>query len=242
MLTDPHNLASHLQNVRSRIARAAVLAGRDPASVTLVAVTKTQPAEVARAAATLGVTDFGENYVREAAAKIDALRELPLNWHFIGAIQANKTRAIAAQFAWVHSIDRLAVARRLSEQRPFHAPPLNLCIQVALVAEPNKSGIDPAELPALAAGIAALPRVRLRGLMCLPPPQPQVTVQREVFARLRRLLEGLDADGLQLDTLSMGMSGDFEAAIAEGATHVRIGTALFGQRERPNGTAEGAGS
>jgi pyridoxal phosphate enzyme (YggS family) len=230
MLTGPHNLASQLQNVRSRIGRAAALAARDPASITLVAVTKAQPAEVARAAATLGVTDFGENYVREAAEKIDALRDLPLNWHFIGAIQANKTRAIAAQFAWVHSVDRLSVARRLSEQRPFHAPRLNLCIQVALVAEPNKSGVLPAELPALAAAIAALPRVQLRGLMCLPPPEPQVAAQRDLFARLRRLLEGLNAEGLRLDTLSMGMSGDFEAAIAEGATQVRIGTALFGPR------------
>jgi pyridoxal phosphate enzyme (YggS family) len=230
MLTGPHNLASHIHNVRFRIGKAAAVAGRDPASITLVAVTKSQPAEVIRAAATLGVTEFGENYVREAAEKIDFLRDLPLNWHFIGAIQANKTRAIAAQFAWVHSVDRLSVARRLSEQRPFHAPPLNLCIQVALVAEANKSGVLPAELPALAAVLAALPRVRLRGLMCLPPPEPQVTLQREVFARLRRLLEGLNADGLRLDTLSMGMSGDFEAAIAEGATHVRIGTALFGQR------------
>ncbi|MFI4891315.1 MAG: YggS family pyridoxal phosphate-dependent enzyme [Steroidobacterales bacterium] len=242
MLTDPHNLASHIKNVRSRIGHAAVLAGRDPASITLVAVTKTQPAEVARAAAALGVTDFGENYVREAAEKIDALRDLGLNWHFIGAIQANKTRAIAAQFAWAHSIDRLSVARRLAEQRPFHAPPLNLCIQVALVAEPNKSGALPAELPVLAAAIAALPRIRLRGLMCLPPPEPRVAVQREVFARLRRLLEGLNAEGLRLDTLSMGMSDDFEAAIAEGATHVRIGTALFGQRQRPKGTLEGAGT
>jgi pyridoxal phosphate enzyme (YggS family) len=230
MLTGPHNLASHIHNVRSRIGKAAAIAGRDPASITLVAVTKSQPAEVIRAAATLGVTEFGENYVREAAEKIEFLRDLPLNWHFIGAIQANKTRAIAAQFAWVHSVDRLSVARRLSEQRPFHAPLLNVCIQVALVAEANKSGVLPAELPAVAEALAALPRIRLRGLMCLPPPEPQVALQREVFARLRRLLEGLNADGLRLDTLSMGMSGDFEAAIAEGATHVRIGTALFGQR------------
>ena len=230
MLTGPHNLGSHLRDIRSRIEQAAALAGRDPAGVTLVAVSKTQPAEIVRQAATLGVTEFAENYVREAAEKIDVLRDLPLHWHFIGAIQANKTRAIAAQFAWVHSVDRLGLARRLSDQRPAHAPPLNLCIQVALVPEPNKRGAGPDDLPALAAAIAGLPRLKLRGLMCLPPPQPQVAAQRAVFARLHSLLEGLNSRGLGLDTLSMGMSGDFEAAVAEGATHVRIGTALFGPR------------
>jgi len=230
MLTGPHNLGSHLRDIRARIEQAAARAGRDPARVTLVAVAKTQPAEIVRQAATLGVTEFAENYVREAAEKIDVLKDLPLNWHFIGAIQANKTRAVAAQFAWVHSVDRLSHAQRLSDQRPFHAPPLNLCIQVALAAEPGKGGVPPAELPGLAAGIAALPRLKLRGLMCLPPPTPEVTAQRAIFARLRQLLEGLNSQGLGLDTLSMGMSGDFEAAVAEGATHVRIGTALFGPR------------
>jgi PLP dependent protein len=230
MLTGPHNLASQIRAVRSRIERAATLAGRDPASITLVAVSKTQPAEYVRAAATLGVTDFAENYVREATEKIDLLRDLTLNWHFIGAIQANKTRAIATQFAWAHSVDRLGVARRLSEQRPFHAPALNLCIQVALVAEPNKNGVEAAQVPELAAQIARLPRLRLRGLMCLPPPDLELTAQRDNFGRLRELLERLNSDGLRLDTLSMGMSGDFEAAIAEGATHVRIGTAIFGPR------------
>jgi PLP dependent protein len=230
MLTGPHNLASQISAVRSRIERAAALAGRDPASITLVAVSKTQPAENVRAAATLGVTEFAENYVREAAEKMEVLRDLTLNWHFIGAIQANKTRAIATQFAWVHSVDRLGVARRLSEQRPFHAPALNLCLQVALAAEPNKGGIEPAQVPELAAQIARMPRVTLRGLMCLPPPDLQLTAQHEIFARLRQLLERLNSEGLRLDTLSMGMSGDFEAAIAEGATHVRIGTALFGPR------------
>jgi PLP dependent protein len=210
MLTGPHNLGSHLRSIRGRIEQAAVRAGRDPAAVTLVAVSKTQPAESVREAATLGVTDFAENYVREAAEKIAVLRQLPLNWHFIGAIQANKTRPIAADFAWVHSVDRLGIARRLSEQRPFHAPPLNLCIQVALVPEPNKGGAAPEDLAALARAIAALPRLRLR-----------------------QLLEGLNSQGLGLDTLSMGMSDDFEAAIAAGATHVRIGTALFGPRPAP---------
>jgi pyridoxal phosphate enzyme (YggS family) len=205
-------------------------AGRDPAAVTLVAVTKAQTAETVRGAATAGVTDFGENYLQEAVAKMDALRDLPLRWHFIGGIQSNKTRALAERFDWVHTIDRLSVARRLSEQRPFHAPPLNLCIQVKLVPEPNKGGVDPGEIRPLAAAAAELPRVRLRGLMCIPPPQADPGAERAVFARLRSLQEELNAGGHKLDTLSMGMSGDFESAIAEGATLVRIGTALFGSR------------
>jgi hypothetical protein len=205
-------------------------AGRDPAAVTLVAVTKAQTAETIRVAATAGVTDFGENYLQEALAKMDRLAELSLRWHFIGAIQSNKTRAIAERFDWVHSIDRFSIARRLSEQRPFHAPPLNLCIQVELVPEPNKGGVAPGEVAALAAAAAELPRTRLRGLMCVPPAQPGAGAERAVFARLRILLEELNASGHKLDTLSMGMSGDFESAIAEGATVVRIGTALFGTR------------
>ena len=159
-----------------------------------------------------------------------ALADLALHWHFIGGIQSNKTRAIAERFDWVHSIDRLSVARRLSEQRPFHAPPLNLCIQVELVPEPNKGGVAPGEVRPLAAAAAELPRVRLRGLMCVPPPQTNDAQTRAVFAQLRTLLEELNASGHKLDTLSMGMSGDFEAAISEGATLVRIGTALFGSR------------
>jgi hypothetical protein len=155
---------------------------------------------------------------------------LAAHWHFIGGLQSNKTRPVAERFDWVHSVDRLSVARRLSEQRPFHAPPLNLCIQVALVPEPTKQGIEPADLPELAARIAELPRVRLRGLMCIPPPQPGVSSERQVFSRLRLLLQELNATGLKLDTLSMGMSADFESAIAEGATHVRVGTAIFGGR------------
>jgi pyridoxal phosphate enzyme (YggS family) len=183
------------------------------------------------AAATAGVTDFGENYLQEAVAKMDRLQDLPLHWHFIGAIQANKTRTIAERFAWVHGIDRYGIARRLSEQRPFHAPPLDVCIQVALVAEPGKAGIAEQELAGLAVRVAELPRLRLRGLMCVPPPQRDVGAQRAQFARLRHLRDELNAAGLALDTLSMGMSADFEAAIAEGATQVRIGTALFGARE-----------
>ncbi len=205
-------------------------AGRDPAGVTLVAVSKAQTAESIRVAATAGVTDFGENYLQEALAKMDQLADLAAHWHFIGGIQSNKTRAIAERFDWVHSIDRLSIARRLSEQRPYHSAPLNLCIQVELVPEPNKGGIAPAEVAQLAAAAAQLPRVRLRGLMCVPPPQPNAAAERAVFARLRNLLEALNAGGHKLDTLSMGMSADFESAIAEGATLVRIGTALFGSR------------
>jgi pyridoxal phosphate enzyme (YggS family) len=230
MLIDPQNLTLDVNHVRSRIDSAAKAAGRDPAAVTLVAVSKGKTAEIMRAAATAGVTDFGENYLQEALGKIDQLSDLGLRWHFIGAIQSNKTRAIAERFDWVHSIDRLAVARRLSDQRPFHAPPLNLCIQVAVVAEPGKGGVDPGNLRELAARTAELPRVRLRGLMCIPPPLPGAAAERAVFSQLRAMLDGLIAGGLPLDTLSMGMSADFEAAIAEGATHVRIGTALFGAR------------
>jgi len=230
MLIDPQNSAVLVNHVRSRIRRAATAAGRDPESVTLVAVSKSKPAEYVRAVATAGVTEFGENYLQEALSKLDELADLPLHWHFIGGLQSNKTRAVAERFQWVHSVDRLSVARRLSDQRPFHAPPLNLCIQVALVPEPAKGGVEPDKLSELAARTADLARVRLRGLMCVPPPQPNVPAERALFARLRTLLEGLNADGHELDTLSMGMSGDFESAIAEGATHVRIGTALFGSR------------
>jgi PLP dependent protein len=230
MLIGPQNSTLLVNYVRSRIRQAALAAGRDPAAVTLVAVTKAQTAETIRLAATAGVTDFGENYLQEALAKMDQLADLALRWHFIGGIQSNKTRAIAERFDWVHSIDRLSIARRLSAQRPFHAPPLNLCIQVELVPEPNKGGVPPSEVAPLAAAAAELPRVRLRGLMCVPPPQANAAAERALFGRLRTLLEELNAGGLKLDTLSMGMSGDYESAIAEGATLVRIGTALFGSR------------
>ncbi len=230
MSSTPQDSAIHVSHVRARIQAAATAAGRDPAAVTLVAVSKGKTAESMRAAATAGVTDFGENYLQEACAKRDELADLDLRWHFIGGIQSNKTRTIAERFDWVHSIDRFSIARRLSEQRPFHAPPLNLCIQVALVPEATKGGVTTGLLPELAAGLARLPRVRLRGLMCVPPPQPDANAARALFARLRALQDGLNAAGHRMDVLSMGMSGDFEAAIAEGATHVRIGTALFGNR------------
>jgi len=230
MLIGPQNLTANVNHVRSRIRHAALAVARDPESVTLVAVSKGKSAEKVRQAATAGVTDFGENYLQEALAKIDQLGGLEVHWHYIGQIQSNKTRAIAQRFAWVHSLDRMDIARRLSEQRPFHAPPLQVCLQVALIAEPAKGGIEPGSLPALAAAVAQLPRLHLRGLMCIPPPQPDVSAERAVFARLRELKDQLNANGLKLDTLSMGMSADFESAIAAGATMVRIGTALFGAR------------
>src|ERR1700722_4456070 len=230
MLIGPQNLTLNVNHVRSRINEAARSAGRDPSSITLVAVTKSKAAESLRKAATAGVTDFGENYLQEALGKMDALGDLSARWHFIGALQSNKTRPVAERFDWVHSIDRWSVARRLSEQRPFHAPPLNACIQVALIPEPTKGGIEPGKLAELAGQMAALPRLRLRGLMCIPPPQPDARAERALFARLRELLETLNARGLGLDTLSMGMSADYQSAIAEGATMVRVGTAIFGER------------
>ena len=211
--------------------RAAVDAGRDPLGITLVAVSKTHPASLIREAAGYGVTDFGENYLQEALPKQDELAQLPLTWHFIGAIQSNKTRDIAERFAWAHGVDRLRIARRLSEQRPWHAPPLNICLQVELVPEPAKAGVSPAELPGLAAQVATLPRIRLRGLMCIPPPTQDRDLQSARFAQLAALQAQLNAQGLTLDTLSMGMSEDFEIAIRAGATMVRVGSAIFGARE-----------
>jgi len=230
MLMSPQNLAAALSGVRERIERAAARSGRSAQSVTLLAVGKAQPAQVIAMAADLGLRDFGESYLQEALGKIAALRHRELTWHFVGRLQANKTRPVAESFAWVHALDRLRIATRLSEQRPFHAPPLNVCLQVNLAGEASKGGVAPAEVPALAAGVAALPRLKLRGLMCLPPAEREVARQRAWFAQLRTLRERLNASGAGLDTLSMGMSGDFEAAIEEGATVVRIGTALFGTR------------
>jgi pyridoxal phosphate enzyme (YggS family) len=233
MLISPQNLTVPVNLVRARIEQAARHAGRDPDTVTLVAVTKGKSAELIAAAATAGVTDFGENYLKEALPKLDALDGLAVRWHFIGQLQSNKTRAVAERFAWVHSVDRLAVARRLSEQRPFHAPPLNVCLQVQLMPEAGKGGVDPVDVVGLATAVSQLPRLALRGLMCVPPPLESPQAQGALFARLREMLAQLNATGLSLDTLSMGMSGDFEAAIAQGATMVRIGTALFGPREAP---------
>ena len=213
-----------------RIARAAEAAGRDAAEVRLLAVSKTWPADSVREAAAAGQCAFGENYVQEGAEKVDALAGLGLEWHFIGPLQSNKTRLVANRFAWVHSIDRLKIAERLSAQRDVHLPPLEVCIQVNVSGETSKSGVAPAELPALAHAVAGLPRLRLRGLMAIPEPTSDVAVQRARFAALRELRDRLNAGGLALDTLSMGMSDDLEAAIAEGSTMVRVGTAIFGSR------------
>jgi pyridoxal phosphate enzyme (YggS family) len=224
----PQNLPERVRIVRNRISSAAAAALRNVDSVTLLAVSKAQPANSVRAVAQLGVRDFGESYVQEGLEKIETLRDLSLTWHFIGRLQANKTRPVAASFDWVHAVDRLKIAERLSDQRPFHAAPLNVCLQVNIAGEASKGGVTPAELPALATAVAALPRLKLRGLMCIPPDEDDPT--RHWFGSMRRLLEALNAAGAGLDTLSMGMSGDFESAILEGATVVRIGTALFGTR------------
>lgn len=226
----PQNLPVRIAEVRERLARAALAAGRTADSVTLLAISKAQPAERVAAAAAAGLKDFGESYLKEALAKIAALQKHPLTWHFVGRLQANKTRPIAQEFAWVHALDRLHIAERLAAQRPAHAPPLNVCLQVNLAGEANKAGVAPAELPQLARAVAALPRLALRGLMCLPPEESEPARQRAWFAQLRALFERLNAGGARLDTLSMGMSGDFEAAILEGATIVRLGTVLFGPR------------
>src|SRR5580700_4806241 len=193
MLMGPQNLAERLHEVRERMARAAREAGRNAQSVTLLAVSKAQPPSSVAAAADLGLTDFGESYLNEALEKIAALQERELTWHFVGRLQANKTRAIAEHFAWVHALDRLKIAERLAAQRPFHAPPLNVCLQVNLAQEPTKGGVTPAELPALAAAVAGLPRLCLRGLMCVPPEESEPARQRAWFARLRELLERLNA-------------------------------------------------
>jgi PLP dependent protein len=230
MLMGPQNLPEQVRIVRNRIVSAAQAAMRNVDSVTLLAVSKTQPANMVAAAAAEGIRDFGESYVQEALDKMEALHDLPLTWHFIGRLQANKTRPVANAFAWVHGVDRLKIAERLSEQRPFHASPLNVCLQVNIAGESTKGGVAPAELPALVPAVAALPRLRLRGLMCIPPDEQDPARQRYWFAELRRELDSLNAAGAGLDTLSMGMSGDFEAAIAEGATIVRVGTAIFGER------------
>jgi hypothetical protein len=230
MLSTPQNLAENLRGVRTRLEAAAHAAGRDPAGITLIGVSKTQPAEAIRAAAAAGLTDVGENYVQEAAAKVDSLADLGLTWHFIGALQSNKTRPVAERFQWVHTVDRLRIAERLSGQRPHYAPALNVCLQVHLGDEATKAGVLPAELPALAAAVAGLPRLTLRGLMCLPPEESDPARQRHWFAELRRLFDALRDAGHALDTLSMGMSADFEQAILEGATHIRVGTAIFGPR------------
>ena len=226
-------IAARLDAVRARIDDAARRAGRNPADVKLLAVSKTWPAEAVREAAIAGQRAFGENYVQEGVDKVEALRALGLEWHFIGPLQSNKTRPVANAFDWVHGIDRLRIAERLSAQRDVHLPPLNVCIQVNVSGEDSKSGVAPGEAVALAQAVAALPRLNLRGLMCIPEPTTDEAVLRARFAVLRGLCEELRGAGLALDTLSMGMSHDLEPAIAEGASIVRVGTAIFGERPRP---------
>ncbi|MEO2217150.1 YggS family pyridoxal phosphate-dependent enzyme [Chromobacterium vaccinii] len=225
------SLSSRLQQVRLRLDAACAAAGREPGAATLLAVSKTFPADDLRAAYDCGQRAFGENYVQELQQKCEALAGLDIEWHFIGPLQSNKTRVVAERAHWAHSIDRLKIAERLSAQRPDGLPPLNVCVQVNVSGEDSKSGCAPEEAAALARAAAALPRLRLRGLMCIPEPTQDAARLAAQFARLRGLLLQLNADGLALDTLSMGMSADLEAAVAEGATLVRVGSAIFGQRD-----------
>jgi pyridoxal phosphate enzyme (YggS family) len=226
------SIESNLQAVNRRIARAAGAAGRDPGAIALVAVSKTFTALQVRAAFAAGQREFGENYVREGVEKIAALADLAPAWHFIGPVQSNKTGSIAEHFGWVHSVEREKIARRLAEARPQELSPLNVCLQVNVSGEASKSGVAPGEVRALAEAVRSLPRLCLRGLMAIPEPTADSALQRRRFASLRALLEELNAQGYALDTLSMGMSQDLEAAIMEGATIVRVGTAIFGERIR----------
>lgn len=232
-------IPANLQAVRHALEQAARRAGRQPGELTLLAVSKTKPAGDVLEAALAGQRDFGENYVQEGVEKILALKQLlpadhaPLVWHFIGPLQSNKTRPVAEHFDWVHSIDRLKVAQRLSEQRPEHLPPLQVCVQVNVSGEASKSGCTPDQVEALCRAVAALPRLRLRGLMTIPAPADDLETQRLPLGQLRQLLTALQAGGLALDTLSMGMSHDLEAAVLEGSTLVRVGTAIFGARNTP---------
>lgn len=232
------SISTQLNSVRHAIADSSQAVGRDPASVMLLAVSKTFGADAVIEAADAGQIAFGENYLQEAVNKIAAVHklrpDLSLEWHFIGPIQSNKTRPIAENFSWVHAVDREKIAQRLSEQRPEHLPPLNICLQVNVSGEASKSGVSPEELPALAQAVARLPNIYLRGLMAIPEPETDPSRQRTPFALLRELQTKLAEMGIHTDTLSMGMSSDMQAAIAEGATMVRIGTAVFGQRDYAN--------
>lgn len=223
-------IASNLQAIHTAIAASAHEAGRDLADITLLAVSKNFPADSIRVAYHAGQLRYAENYLQEALAKMGALHELPLEWHFIGPIQSNKTRAIAENFSWVHSVDRLIIAERLSAQRPAHLPPLQVCIQVNISGEASKSGASAESALQLAIRVAQLPRLQLRGLMAVPAPSNDLQEQRKSFAALRELLARLNQHGLLLDTLSMGMTHDYAAAIMEGSTMLRIGTAIFGNR------------
>jgi pyridoxal phosphate enzyme (YggS family) len=230
-------IAERLAETRLRLRAAERLAGRAEGSAGLVAVGKMWPATALAEAYAQGQRDFGENYLQEAQAKQDELKDLDIVWHYIGPIQSNKTKPLAERFHWVHTVDRLKIAQRLSEQRPVDLPPLNICLQVNVSGETSKAGVALAELPALACAVAALPRLKLRGLMAIPAPTDDVEEQRRAFRVLREALEGLAVEGL--DTLSMGMSDDLESAVLEGASWVRIGTAIFGERRRRAAALEG---
>lgn len=223
-------IADNLHRVQARIAQACQQAARAPESVVLLAVSKTFGADAVAQAHAAGQLAFGENYIQEAVEKITALARLPLQWHCIGPIQSNKTRLVAEHFDWVHTVDRLKIAQRLSEQRPAHLAPLQVCIQVNVDGGPTKSGVAPADVLALAGAVAALPRLRLRGMMCIPEPAPDFVAACAVFAGARALFDHINKAGIALDTLSMGMSSDLEAAIASGSTLVRVGSAIFGAR------------
>ncbi|HJV61804.1 MAG TPA: YggS family pyridoxal phosphate-dependent enzyme [Albitalea sp.] len=235
MGTNQTSIAENLGQVRQRIARACTEAGRSPQHVTLLAVSKTCPADAVRQALAAGQHAFGENYVQEGLEKIAALadRRAELEWHLIGPLQSNKTRPVAEAFDWVHTVDRLKTAERLAAQRPAGLAPLNVCLQVNVSGEASKSGVGFDELPVLAHAVAALPGIRLRGLMAIPEPAADLAAQRAPHRRLREAFGALRAEGLALDTLSMGMSADLEAAVLEGATIVRVGSAIFGERPQP---------
>jgi pyridoxal phosphate enzyme (YggS family) len=232
-LVAPANLRNRLEETRTRIASAAMRCGRAPGSVALIAMSKAQEQAAIRSLAELGQRDFGENYVQEALPKLAALKELSLTWHFTGQLQGNKTRAVAEDFQWVHTLDRERIAARLNEQRPPDAPRLNVCLQVKLGEEIGKGGVSLQDLPQLATQVRAMPRLHLRGLMCIPPPRKELDQQLALCMELTSAQRELNDRGFSLDTLSMGMSNDLEAAIAAGATFVRIGTALFGERPKP---------
>lgn len=223
-------ILSNLQSVKARISEAAHASGRDPARVCLVAVSKGWPAEIVREAVVAGQVKFGENYLQEAVQKVTTLPDLELEWHFVGAVQSNKARAVARYFSWVHSVDRLEIAERLSAARGAYRPPLQVCVQVNIGGEPRKRGVSPSEVAVLAEAISRLPHLQLRGLMALPEAAADKALIRCRYRDVRSLKEALVASGLDLDTLSMGMSEDLEVAVAEGATIVRVGTAIFGAR------------
>ncbi len=224
-------VTENFRKIQDLLAKAAAEAGREPGKIRLLAVSKKKPVEAVLQAVSAGQRDFGENFVQEALQKMDEAGRDDLNWHFIGHLQTNKTRPVAERFHWVHTVDRLKIAERLSRQRPHYAGDLNVCIQVNIDGEAAKAGVAPADLPQLAQAVAELPALKLRGLMCMPAVRPDFEGQRQPFASMRDLKDSLEESGISLDTLSMGMTADYRAAIHEGATIVRIGTALFGERE-----------